>query len=202
MAQDLDDYLTSPEHAAINHSGIPGVGGGLPAGVVIDFAGTVAPSGFVACDGTSYTTAGQPTLFAAIGYVWGGAGPNFNVPNLNRRTTVGSGGAASGTLGNTVGSIGGEEAHVQTTAEMANHGHSNSGTHDHATTTLNSGVIATDAGPGGATFILIASARTVGGATGSATSISGANITVNNNGSSNAANVIQPSAVVMKIIKT
>jgi len=34
------------------------------------------------CDGTSYLTANFPELFAYLGYAYGGAGPNFNVPDL------------------------------------------------------------------------------------------------------------------------
>ena len=184
-------------------------GASAPTGAIMDFAGTVVPSGWLECNGTAYgRTGGDPSpqvaLFAAIGTTWGpGDGSTtYNVPNFARRTRVGRGGAGTGTLGNAVGNIGGEEAHVQTASEMANHGHSNSGTHDHNTTLLNGGVIATDAGPGALTFIVLGSGRMAGGAIGSTTSINGANITINNNGSSAPANVIQPSAIVMTIIKT
>ena len=34
------------------------------------------------CDGTSYLTANFPELFAYLGYAYGGAGANFNVPDL------------------------------------------------------------------------------------------------------------------------
>src|SRR5690349_20930418 len=96
----------------------------VPSGTLLDYAGTTAPSGWLECDGTSYATATYPTLFFAIGYTWGGAGANFNVPDLRRRACVGRGGTGTGTLGNAIGNVGGEETHVQTVSELAAHGHS------------------------------------------------------------------------------
>jgi len=46
------------------------------------YGAATAPTGFLLCDGTSYTTAGQAALFAVIGYSFGGSGANFNVPDL------------------------------------------------------------------------------------------------------------------------
>jgi microcystin-dependent protein len=42
----------------------------------------VAPLGWLVCDGTSYATATYPGLFAAIQYLHGGTGANFNVPDM------------------------------------------------------------------------------------------------------------------------
>ncbi len=53
-----------------------------PAGTVQYFANAVAPLGYLACDGTSHLTTQYPELFNAIGYLYGGAGSNFNVPDL------------------------------------------------------------------------------------------------------------------------
>ncbi|NIV28780.1 MAG: hypothetical protein GWN58_04475, partial [Anaerolineae bacterium] len=47
------------------------------------------PSGWVLCDGTSYSTASQPDLFAVVGYTYGGSGANFNVPDLRGRMPLG-----------------------------------------------------------------------------------------------------------------
>jgi len=57
----------------------------LPAGTLIDYAGTVEPSGWMLCDGRQLTTASNPTLFAAIGYSYGGSGANFNIPDFRGR---------------------------------------------------------------------------------------------------------------------
>ena len=187
MVSNVDDYLTSGEHSSINHAGIPGVA--IPTGGLMPFGGVAAPSGWLVCDGTSYTTASQPALFAAIGYLWGGAGPNFNVPNMSRRTVVGSGGAATGTLGNTVGNLGGAETHTLITTELASHTH---------------GV--TDPGH----FHIQYHGNTAGlypasgysNASSQPTSTATTGITINNAGASGAHNNMQPSAVVLWIIKT
>jgi len=76
---------------------------------------SATPSGWLLCDGTSYPIATYPTLFAAIGYAYGGAGANFNVPNLVNRTPVGQGGSIAPSLGSAAGST----THTLVDAEMA-----------------------------------------------------------------------------------
>lgn len=80
-----------------------------PPGMTKDFAGLNAPPGYLLCDGASYSTTTFAALFAAIGYLWGGAGASFNVPDSRRRVSAGSGGSATATLGSGVGSTGGAE---------------------------------------------------------------------------------------------
>lgn len=58
-------------------------GANVPTGSVIMHAGTSAPSGYLLCDGTSYTRSSQANLFAAIGTAYGAAdGIHFNVPDF------------------------------------------------------------------------------------------------------------------------
>jgi microcystin-dependent protein len=90
-------------------------GNGLPAGALIDFAGTTAPSGFLLCDGSSYSTTTYAALYAALGGAaspWGVGAGTFNVPDLRRRTTIGAGGTAVSGPANTVGSVGGAETNT------------------------------------------------------------------------------------------
>lgn len=54
----------------------------VPAGTIMHHAGSNAPSGYLVCDGASLITTSYPELFSAIGYTYGGAGVNFNIPNL------------------------------------------------------------------------------------------------------------------------
>lgn len=55
----------------------------MPPGVILPYGGGSAPAGFLLCDGSSYPIATYPTLFAAIGYSFGGDGvSNFNTPDL------------------------------------------------------------------------------------------------------------------------
>ncbi len=53
-----------------------------PAGTVQYFANVTAPLGYLECNGQSVSTTQYPELFNAIGYLYGGAGANFNVPDL------------------------------------------------------------------------------------------------------------------------
>jgi microcystin-dependent protein len=64
----------------------------VPAGVITQFGGATAPSGWVLCDGTAYSrTVTYNNLFTAIGtaYGVGDGSTTFNVPNLKGRVPVG-----------------------------------------------------------------------------------------------------------------
>lgn len=54
----------------------------IPAGIIMAFAGTTLPTGWLWCDGASYAQTSQPDLFAAIGSRYGSTGASFNVPDL------------------------------------------------------------------------------------------------------------------------
>jgi microcystin-dependent protein len=61
-----------------------------PAGMVVDYAGAVAPAGYLLCDGSTYLWAQYPALRAAIGITYGGtAGVDYKVPDLRGRATAG-----------------------------------------------------------------------------------------------------------------
>lgn len=98
-------------------------------GFIVAFGGTVVPSGYLGCDGTAVSRTTYAPLFSAIGTTWGSGdgSTTFNLPNLQRRALVGSGGTGSSTLANTVGATGGEETHTLTIAEMPSHDHPGSG---------------------------------------------------------------------------
>ena len=53
-----------------------------PSGTVITFAGAAAPGGYLECDGASVSSISYPELFNAIGYIYGGSGDDFNLPDL------------------------------------------------------------------------------------------------------------------------
>ena len=74
----------------LDHSGGGGGGSAVPAGSILPYGGSTAPTGYLLCDGASYTTAAEPGLFAVIGYTYGGAGANFNVPDLRLKFPQGS----------------------------------------------------------------------------------------------------------------
>jgi microcystin-dependent protein len=51
-------------------------------GTVMFFAASTAPTGYLKANGASLSTTTYATLFAAIGYTFGGSGGSFNVPDL------------------------------------------------------------------------------------------------------------------------
>lgn len=55
---------------------------GNPVGVVIMFAGQVAPEGYFEADGRELSTSEYPDLFTAIGYIYGGSGGTFRIPDM------------------------------------------------------------------------------------------------------------------------
>ena len=57
----------------------------VPTGSILLFAGPTLPSGWVLCDGATYSIASKATLYGVIGTTYGGAGTDFNVPDLTTR---------------------------------------------------------------------------------------------------------------------
>jgi microcystin-dependent protein len=109
-------------------------------------------------------------------YQWGNGdgGSTFNVPDLRRETTVGSGGTGTATLGNIVGQKGGAETHTLVSAELPDPAVSLAQNHQAAT---------------GTDFAAIASAGTYGSGV------------VSNQGGNQPHSIIQPSRVMFKMIK-
>ena len=63
----------------------------VPVGSLQAFAGANAPTGWLLCDGTSYSTSVYPDLFSVLAYTYGGSSGNFNVPDLRGRMPIGAG---------------------------------------------------------------------------------------------------------------
>lgn len=90
-----------------------------PAGVVITYAGSTAPEGWLLCDGSAVSRDTYATLFDVIGttYGVGDGSTTFNVPDLSGRVVIG----VSGT--HALASTGGEASHVLLETELPSHTH-------------------------------------------------------------------------------
>lgn len=175
-------------------------GGSIDAGFGMPYFGGTIPAGFWLCDGTEKLRTGGVEageyLFGKIGTTWGvgDSATTYNLPDMRRRVPVGSGGTATTVLGNTIGSVGGEETHMQTAAEV--------GPHTHAIT---------DSGHhhGGGEFHELnlidgtaqAYVRKVGDLPDNDTANATTGITVDDNSGGTAFNIVQPSAIVGWLIK-
>ena len=177
----------------------------IPAGTMVLFGGTSAPSGWLLCDGAAYSRTTYAALFAAINTRWGvGDGSTtFNIPDLRGRAPIGEG-QGSGLTNRTLGSKLGEESHALTLAENGSHAHTGGlhthtgGAHQHG---LPSRIHATEYT---ATYGGTGKLASVTGSTGSggdvATSSDGA-VATTSSGSGTAHNTVHPVFVGGYIIK-
>jgi microcystin-dependent protein len=157
-----------------------------PSGVVSSFAGSTAPTGYLLCDGQSVSTTTFASLFAVIGYQFGGSGGSFNVPNLKGRVPVGLDSAQ--TEFDARGETGGAKTHTLTLGQMPSHTHSR-------------GTILTAASPANpGTFLASASASVFYSNSGSGFTDDGGGTGAA--GSGQAHNNLQPYIVLNYIIKT
>jgi microcystin-dependent protein len=161
------------------------------------------------CDGTAYSRATYSVLFSVIGtyYGSGDGSTTFNVPDLRSRVPVGSG-QGVGLTNRPLGSSGGQETHLLTTAEMPSHTHTDSG-HTHTDSGHSHG-------PGAATYFMETNGAAGTGLTGGSgiiylestvTATASANISTStanlqNTGGNGAHNNMQPFLSVNYIIKT
>lgn len=100
----------------------------FPAGLIMPYGGSSAPTGFLLCDGTAYSRASYSTLFAAIGtsYGSGDGSTTFNVPDAKGRSLFGY--SAADSLFNALGKTGGQttvqaHTHTGTTSTVGDHTH-------------------------------------------------------------------------------
>lgn len=94
-----------------------------PIGSIIPFGGSIAPSGYLLCNGAAVSRTTYGDLFAVIGTAFGAGdgSTTFNVPDLRGKVTVGYN--SSETEFNAVGKTGGEKTHQLTVTEIPTHNH-------------------------------------------------------------------------------
>ncbi|MCK9345120.1 MAG: phage tail protein, partial [Candidatus Pacebacteria bacterium] len=94
-----------------------------PIGSIVSYAGTVAPAGYLICDGSSLLRTAYPALFSAIGTTYGAAdATHFNLPDLRGEFIRGfSNGRAGVDVGRVFGSWQADElkSHTHTAYVMA-----------------------------------------------------------------------------------
>lgn len=169
-----------------------------PAGMVSQFAGASAPTGWLLCDGTAVSRTTYGNLFTAIGtaYGTGDGSTTFNLPNLKGRVPVGR--DSADTSFDVIGETGGAKTVTLTAAQSGLPAHSHSITdpgHNHYM----------DQGPytGGGNYTPPGSNNQYPGNAGTRNNTTG--ITINNSTAQNASeahNNLQPYIVMNYIIKT
>jgi len=100
----------------------------IPAGVVVAWAGSTPPAGWLECAGTSVSTTTYAALFAICGHTFGGSGSAFNLPDIRGRAIYGTSAsiaraATSTAIGSsfnntTTAAAGGAAAHSLTTTNV------------------------------------------------------------------------------------
>ena len=172
---------------------------GFVSGMVMPFAGTSAPTGWLLPFGQAVSRSTYSDLFSAIGTTYGaGDGSStFALPDFRGRVLAGQddmGGSSANRLtdqsgglnGDTLGDTGGLETHTLTTAQLASHTHDGQGSLRGPNLRTGSGSVS------GIT-------ATEGGAGTTTMDISG---TTAATGSGSAHNNVQPTIIVNYIIKT
>lgn len=113
------------------------VGAAFVAGMVMPYAGSAAPSGWLLAYGQDVSRTTYSGLFSAIGTTYGSGdgSTTFTLPDLRGRVVAGQDDMGStsanrltnqsgGLDGDTLGATGGSETHTLTEAELAAHSHS------------------------------------------------------------------------------
>ena len=98
----------------------------ISSGMIAWFAGSSAPNGWLECNGGAVSRSTYSSLFTAVATTYGAGdgSTTFNLPSQSRNCLAGKGGSGTGVLGNATGNAGGAETFTLTTSEMASHTHS------------------------------------------------------------------------------
>jgi len=110
----------------------------LPVGTIIIWTSDAIPSGFLLCDGSSYSTTTYANLFALIHYNYGSSGSKFNVPNFTTNSAMPY---YDTNISISYGGAGGSNNIDLTSNNLPQHTHAQSLTfpsHSHSVDTLNS----------------------------------------------------------------
>jgi microcystin-dependent protein len=100
----------------------------LPAGLIVEYGGDTAPSGWLMCDGAAVSRGVYSDLLSAIGNTYGpGDGlTTFNVPNFQKRFPLGKCGDPSINLADAGGAFNHTHSETNHSHTLQNHTHSES----------------------------------------------------------------------------
>jgi microcystin-dependent protein len=182
----------------------------MPAGVVVPYAGTSEPTGWLLCIGQAVSRTTYAALFSAIGTAHGvGDGSTtFNLPDLRGRVVAGQddmGGSSANRLtglsggvdGDAFGSVGGAETVTMARANLPNDTVTTTSNGDHSHAYFNMTSLGISGGSGGAREVFEISATS--------TSTNGAHthtIALNGGVTQTAMNNVQPTIILNYIIRT
>ena len=161
------NVLTS--NGSVWTSSTPASAGNVLTGSITAYGGSIAPAGYLECNGASVSSTNYPALHKVISNKFGGQewtglpGYNFNLPRLQGRVMVGTGFNEDGSQYRNVGTQGGTQFKTIGLNSLPNHahsiydpGHAHSGTtnyananHTHGTHHENSGISITGSTGGG-----------------------------------------------------
>lgn len=192
----------------------------MPVGSLLMYASNTLPSSnWLMCYGQAVSRTTYATLFSRLSTVYGvGDGSTtFNLPDLRGRVAAGQDdmggtsanrltnpGSTGGMDGDVLGGTGGQEAHVQTTGELATHGHTqNSHWHNVGLTSADDGTMDVPAVQQSGSAAFAGWRFDVSDTTTSLRKFiaDGTVATNQNTGSSTAFNVVQPTIILNYIIK-
>lgn len=131
-------------------AGASAVGGMAPTGVVLPFAGSAAPTGWLLCDGSAVSRTTYSSLYTAISttYGTGDGSTTFNLPDLGGRVPAGKEATAtrlttggSGINGATLGASGGAQTHTLDTTQIPAHNHTLGSQGDNAIGTSTAAIV-------------------------------------------------------------
>ena len=115
-------YLDYDDERIATGGGMP-TGDTFPIGAISTYAGDVAPTNWLICDGRAISRVTYADLFNAIGTTYGAGdgSTTFNLPNLKGKVPVGK--DTTQNEFDTLGETGGEKTHTLTINEMPSHKH-------------------------------------------------------------------------------
>lgn len=99
------------------------VGSSIPAGVLVWYAGSTAPTGWLVADGTAVSRSSYSALFSSVGtsHGTGDGSTTFNLPNLKGRVAVSQ--DSGQTEFDVVGETGGSKTVTLTVSQLPTHTH-------------------------------------------------------------------------------